>query len=112
MDPQIPLFNNFFIKNWSHGTLYTFKNYFATVTYNTYVNKMIWIFLYYNILSLIYIFIIIGKYYEYFNPLSYPIPNQRPIYNLKKKKKKKKTTTTTTTTTTLLAIRVCLIKDF
>ena len=31
MDPQIPLFNNFFIKNGSHGTIYTFKNYFATV---------------------------------------------------------------------------------
>ena len=54
---------------------------FQYILYNTYVNKMIWIFLYYNILSLIYIFIIIGKYYEYFNPLSYPIPNQRPIYN-------------------------------
>ena len=31
MDPQIPLFNNFFIKNWSHSTIYTFKNYFATM---------------------------------------------------------------------------------
>ena len=31
MDPQIPLFNNFFIKNGSHSTIYTFKNYFATV---------------------------------------------------------------------------------
>ena len=31
MDPQISLFNNFFIKNGSHGTIYTFKNYFATV---------------------------------------------------------------------------------
>ena len=31
MDPQISLFSNFFIKNWSHGTIYTFKNYFATV---------------------------------------------------------------------------------
>ena len=31
MDPQIPLFSNFFIKNGSHGTIYTFKNYFATV---------------------------------------------------------------------------------
>ena len=31
MDPQIPLFNNFFIKNGSHDTIYTFKNYFATV---------------------------------------------------------------------------------
>ena len=31
MDPQITLFNNFFIKNGSHGTIYTFKNYFATV---------------------------------------------------------------------------------
>ena len=31
IDPQIPLFSNFFIKNGSHGTIYTFKNYFATV---------------------------------------------------------------------------------
>ena len=28
---QITLFNNFFIKNGSHSTIYTFKNYFATV---------------------------------------------------------------------------------
>ena len=31
MDPQITLFNNFFIKNGSHGTIYAFKNYFVTV---------------------------------------------------------------------------------
>ena len=31
MDPQISLFSNFFIKNRSHDTIYTFKNYFATV---------------------------------------------------------------------------------
>ena len=31
MDPQIPLFSKFFIKNGSHSTIYTFKNYFATV---------------------------------------------------------------------------------
>ena len=30
-DPQIPLFSHFFIKNGSHNTIYTFKNYFATV---------------------------------------------------------------------------------
>ena len=30
-DPQISLFNNFFIKNGSHDTIYTFKNYFITV---------------------------------------------------------------------------------
>ena len=30
-DPQISLFNNFFIKNWSHGTIHIFKNYFITV---------------------------------------------------------------------------------
>ena len=30
-DPQISFFINFFIKNGSHGTIYTFKNYFATV---------------------------------------------------------------------------------
>ena len=30
-DPQIPLFNNFFIKNGSHGNIHTFKKYFATV---------------------------------------------------------------------------------
>ena len=30
-DPQIPLFNNFFIKNGSHDTVHTFKNYFVTV---------------------------------------------------------------------------------
>ena len=29
MDPQISIFSNFFIKNGSHGTIYTFKNYFA-----------------------------------------------------------------------------------
>ena len=28
---QITLFSNFFIKNGSHNTIYTFKNYFATV---------------------------------------------------------------------------------
>ena len=31
MDPQISFFSNFFIKNESHDTIYTFKNYFATV---------------------------------------------------------------------------------
>ena len=31
MDLQITFFNNFFIKNGSHDTIYTFKNYFATV---------------------------------------------------------------------------------
>ena len=31
IDPQITLFNNFFIKNGFHSTIYTFKNYFATV---------------------------------------------------------------------------------
>ena len=31
IDPQIPLFSNFFIKNGSYGTIYTFKNYFATM---------------------------------------------------------------------------------
>ena len=30
-DPQISLFNNFFIKNESHDTIHIFKNYFATV---------------------------------------------------------------------------------
>ena len=30
-NPQITLFSNFFIKNGSHSTIYTFKNYFATV---------------------------------------------------------------------------------
>ena len=29
--PQITLFSNFFIKNESHSTIYTFKNYFTTV---------------------------------------------------------------------------------
>ena len=29
--PQTLFFINFFIKNGSHGTIYTFKNYFATV---------------------------------------------------------------------------------
>ena len=29
--PQISLFNHFFIKNGSHNTIHTFKNYFATV---------------------------------------------------------------------------------
>ena len=28
---QIILFNKFFIKNWSHDTIHTFQNYFATV---------------------------------------------------------------------------------
>ena len=31
MNPQIPLFSNFFIKNESHDTIHTFKNYFAIV---------------------------------------------------------------------------------
>ena len=30
-DPQISLFSNFFIKNGSHDTIHTFKNYFATM---------------------------------------------------------------------------------
>ena len=30
-DPQTSLFSNFFIKNGSYGTIYTFKNYFTTV---------------------------------------------------------------------------------
>ena len=30
MDLQISFFNNFFIKNGSHGTIHTFKNYFTT----------------------------------------------------------------------------------
>ena len=30
-DPQIPLFSHFFIKNGSHNTIYTFKNYFIRV---------------------------------------------------------------------------------
>ena len=30
-DPQTSFFSNFFIKNRSHGTIHTFKNYFATV---------------------------------------------------------------------------------
>ena len=30
-DPQISLFSNFFIKNGSHDTIHTFKNYFITV---------------------------------------------------------------------------------
>ena len=34
MDLQISFFNNFFIKNGSHGTIYTFKNYFATVFFS------------------------------------------------------------------------------
>ena len=33
-DPQISLFNNFFIKNGSYGTIHTFKNYFATVFFS------------------------------------------------------------------------------
>ena len=31
MDPQISFFSNFLIKNGFHSTIYTFKNYFATV---------------------------------------------------------------------------------
>ena len=31
LDPQTSFFNNFFIKNGSHGTIHTFKNYFAIV---------------------------------------------------------------------------------
>ena len=31
MVPQIPLFSHFFIKNGSHDTIHTFKNYFATM---------------------------------------------------------------------------------
>ena len=33
-DPQISLFSNFLIKNGSHGTTHTFKNYFATVFFS------------------------------------------------------------------------------
>ena len=34
MDPQISFFSNFFIKNGSHDTIHTFKNYFATVFFS------------------------------------------------------------------------------
>ena len=34
MDPQISLFSNFFIKNDSHGTIHTFKIYFAIVFFS------------------------------------------------------------------------------
>ena len=30
-DSQTFFFSNFFIKNWSHDTIHTFKNYFATI---------------------------------------------------------------------------------
>ena len=33
-NPQISFFNNFFIKNGSHGTIYTFKNYFVTLFFS------------------------------------------------------------------------------
>ena len=33
-NPQISLFINFFIKNGSHDTIHTFKNYFATVFFS------------------------------------------------------------------------------
>ena len=33
-DPQISLFSNFFIKNGSHDTIHTFKNYFAIVFFS------------------------------------------------------------------------------
>ena len=33
-DPQISLFSKFFIKNGSHGTIYSFKNYFVTVFFS------------------------------------------------------------------------------
>ena len=32
--PKISLFNNFFIKNGSYGTIHTFKNYFTTVFFS------------------------------------------------------------------------------
>ena len=34
MGPQISLFINFFIKNGSHDTIHTFKNYFATMFFS------------------------------------------------------------------------------
>ena len=34
INPQISLFNNFFIKNGSHSAIYTFKNYFAIVFFS------------------------------------------------------------------------------
>ena len=34
MDSQISLFSNFFIKNGSHGTIHTFKNYFTTIFFS------------------------------------------------------------------------------
>ena len=33
-DPQISFFSNFFIKNGFHGTIHTFKIYFATVFFS------------------------------------------------------------------------------
>ena len=33
-NPQISLFNNFFIKNGSHDTIHAFKNYFVTVFFS------------------------------------------------------------------------------
>ena len=42
MDPQISLFSNFFIKNESHGTIYTLKNYFATVFFSFQFQSRVW----------------------------------------------------------------------
>ena len=41
-DPQISLFSNFFIKNGSHGTIHTFKNYFAIMffSFQLYLNGL------------------------------------------------------------------------
>ena len=37
-DPQISFFSKIFIKNWSHGTIHTFKNDFVTV-FSVFSNK-------------------------------------------------------------------------
>ena len=34
MEPQISLFNNFFIKNGFYGTIHTFKNYFTIIFFS------------------------------------------------------------------------------
>ena len=34
IDLQISFFNKFFIKNWSHSSIYTFKNYFFTLFFS------------------------------------------------------------------------------
>ena len=78
-NPQISFFNNFFIKNGSHGTIYTFKNYFVTVFFNFSVFSCIQTDPYSSDFPLSIFFPIFGI--KLFGELSEKTPNPHPSFS-------------------------------